>query len=147
MRRLRDHVWSSKYHADAGSLVQQFYEPALSCAVRYDRTSGYFTAGSLTLAARGIEKLVQNNGRMRLVVGCTLDTAEVEAINHGLALREAIEAKLFGQELKSLDAIEADALELLAWMVARGVLDVKVAVPCGPARRLLPGSDAIFHEK
>ena len=29
MSRLRDHAWRSKYHSDAGSLVEQFYEPAL----------------------------------------------------------------------------------------------------------------------
>jgi SNF2 family DNA or RNA helicase len=147
MAKLRERSWNSKYHADAGSLVKQFYEPALSCAVRYDRTSGYFTAGSLVLAARGIEKLVHNNGHMRLVVGCTLDEPEVEAINEGMALREAIEAKLFGEELKALDPTQADALELLAWMVARGVLDVKIAIPCGSDRRLIAGSGAIFHEK
>ena len=33
------------------------------------------------------------------------------------------------------DALQADALELVAWMIARGILDVKVAVPCGPDRK------------
>ena len=30
---LADHAWKSKYHSDAGSLVKQFYEPALECAL------------------------------------------------------------------------------------------------------------------
>lgn len=142
---LRDRSWRSKYHSDAGSLVKDFYEPALTCAVRYDRTSGYFRAGSLTLAARGIENLVRNGGKMRLVVGCTLEPPEVEAIDQGLALRDAIAAKLVDAQLVPLDAAQADALELLAWMVARGVLDVRIAIPCGPSRR--PAPDALFHEK
>lgn len=39
-----------------------------------------------------------------------------------------------------------NALELLAWMIGRGHLEVKVAVPCDKKKR--PVSDtAIFHEK
>lgn len=145
MARLRETTWLTKYHADIGSLVQQFYEPALGCAVRYDRTSGYFTASSLTIAARGIDALVKNEGKMRLIVGCTLSPPEVEAIQNGLALRSALEANLLDQQLKPLDEVEADALELLAWMIARGSLDVRVAVPCDVRRR--PVAQAIFHEK
>ena len=37
-------------------------------------------------------------------------------------------------------------MELLAWMVAGGYLDVKVAVPCDPNRKPIP-ADGIFHEK
>lgn len=135
MSALRDHTWRSKYHSDAGSLVKQFYEPALACAVRYDRTSGYFTAGSLTLAARGVENLIRNKGHMRLIVGCTLGPAEVQAIERGLAIREAIGAYVSSLSLQPIDPAQADALELLAWMVAQGVLDVKVAVPCGLNRK------------
>jgi SNF2 family DNA or RNA helicase len=146
MSALRDHTWQSKYHSDAGSLVKQFYEPALACALRYDRTSGYFTAGSLTLAARGVEHLIRNKGRMRLIVGCTLDADEVDAIKRGLALREAIGAKVSALALQPIDPTQSSALELLAWMVAQGVLDVKVAIPCGADRKLI-ASDSIFHEK
>ena len=39
-----------------------------------------------------------------------------------------------------------EALELLGWMVARGILDVKVAVPRTPDGRL-SSDDALFHEK
>ena len=64
--------WRLKYTPDDGDLVAQFYVPALECAVRYDRATGYFGAEALALAMRGIEGLVRNNGRMRLIVGCTL---------------------------------------------------------------------------
>ena len=70
---LCDHDWKLKYTPDDGDLVRLFYVPALRDAERYDRLTGYFNANALRLAARGIEGLVRNNGRMRLVVGCTLD--------------------------------------------------------------------------
>ena len=62
MALLTDFDWQSKYDPDEGSLIEQFYLRALSCAQRYDRTTGYFTATALAIAARGIEGLVLNQG-------------------------------------------------------------------------------------
>ena len=77
---LSDRTWRLKYTPEDGDLVELFYVPALEDAERYDRLTGYFNAGALALAARGIEGLVRNGGRMRLVVGCTLEPSEIEAI-------------------------------------------------------------------
>ena len=76
-------TWKLKYTPDDGDLVNLFYVPALEDAERYDRLTGYFNARALTLAARGIEGLVRNGGRMRLVAGCTLAPPEIEAIEKG----------------------------------------------------------------
>ena len=143
---LTDRAWKLKYTPDDGDLVEVFYIPALHDAARYDRLTGYFDAGALALAARGVEGLVRNDGRMRLVVGCTLAPAEIDAINRGEALRDRVERRLVELPLAPPDAQAADALELLAWMIGRGHLDVKVAVPCDADGR--PVNDtAIFHEK
>ena len=143
---LTDHEWRLKYTPEDGDLVRRFYVPALADAVRYDRLTGYFGAGALALAARGLEGLVRNGGRMRLVVGCTLEPPEIEAIARGEALRGQVERRLAAAPLAPPDPAAADALELLAWMVGHGHLDVRVAVPCDGARR--PAADAaLFHEK
>ena len=143
---LIDRTWQLKYTPDDGDLVRRFYVPALQDAERYDRLTGYFSAGALALAARGIEGLVRNDGHMRLVVGCTLEQAEIEAIERGERLRDTVERHLSAAPLTPLDAAAAGALELLSWMVARGHLSVKVAVPCAADRTPIP-SDGIFHEK
>ena len=62
MKRLTDREWLTKYSPEQGDLVTRFYVPALECAVRYDRSTGYFSAYALALAARGIEGLVCNRG-------------------------------------------------------------------------------------
>ncbi len=147
MTLLRDRSWKTKYDSDERSLVRDFYEPALECAVAYDRSTGFFSSRVLTLAARGVEGLVRNDGRMRLVVGCTLGHDEVEAIQKGLALRDAVEAHLGGMPITPDSTDEHAALELLAWMIARGYLDVRVAIPCTTSRKPVAGMDGIFHEK
>ena len=143
---LADRSWQRKYTPDDGDLVTLFYVPALKDAVRYDRLTGYFNAGALALAARGIEGLVGNRGHMRLIAGCTLQPPEVEAITRGEELRDLVERRLTGVPLEPPDAAAGAALELLAWMVARGYLDVKVAVPCDLDGRPIT-LDGIFHEK
>ncbi len=143
---LRDRNWRIRYTPDDGDLVRLFYVPALQDAVRYHRLTGYFNAGALALAARGIEGLVRNDGHMRLLVGCTLEAEEIAAIERGEALREQVERRLAQLPLAPPDAEAGDALELLAWMIGRGHLDVKVAVPCNADGVPVPDG-AIFHEK
>ena len=143
---LRHRHWRRKYTRDDGDLVAGFYVPVLESAIRYDRLTGYFGASALLLAARGVEDLMRNDGRMRLVVGCTLDAEEVAAIERGSVLREQVERRLVSAPLEPPDRAASDALELLAWMLAQGYLDVKVAVPCDDRGRPV-AQDGIFHEK
>jgi superfamily II DNA or RNA helicase len=144
--KLADRDWRLKYTPDECDLVRDFYAPALECAVSYDRSTGYFSATALSLAMRGIEGLVRNGGQMRLLVGCTLNELEIKAIERGEELRKLVAAKLTAIPLEPPDSLSHDALELLSWMIARGMLDVKVAIPCDANRRPV-ASTGIFHEK
>jgi hypothetical protein len=72
MSLLPDIKWKLKYTPEDGNLVQLFYVPALRCATRYDRFTGFFSATALTLAARGIGGHVRNDGHRRPIVDCTL---------------------------------------------------------------------------
>ena len=89
MSLLTDRKWKVRYDSDEDNLIEEFYEPALSSAVRYDRTTGYYSARILTLVLRGIESFVRNGGRMRLVAGCILREEDVAAIEKGYSLRDA----------------------------------------------------------
>ena len=145
-RRLAARDWKLKYTPEDGDLVRLFYVPALKDARCYDRLTGYFNAGALALAARGIEGLIGNEGRMRLIVGCTLESPEIEAIERGEKLRDLVQQHLTRRPLDPPDLAAAQALELLAWMIARDHLEVKVAVPCNKHRQPVC-NEALFHEK
>ena len=140
------YTWETSYRHEDGDLIRLFYVPALSCAVQYDRTTGYFSADALVLAARGIERLIFNGGKMRLIVGCTLDVDEIEAVERGYDLRDQVERKLASIDLTPPDPRDRYGLEALAWMVAKGCLDIKVAIPTNAQGEpiVLRG---IYHEK
>lgn len=143
---LSDRTWQIKYNREDGDLISRFYVPVLSSAIRYDRTTGYFRAGSLALAARGLEHLILNGGKMRLLVGCTLGQDEVDAIERGMAMDDVFRSKTELSIDDEVSVTDREALELLAWMVGRQILEVKLAVPCDEQRRPTQGN-SIFHEK
>ncbi len=140
------HVWETSYRHEDGDLVSLFFVPALTCSVQYDRMTGYFSASALALAARGIERLIANGGRMRLVVGCTLHDDEIKAIEEGYDLREKVEQKLVSTSLTPPDPAARRGLEALAWMVAQEFLDVKIAVPTNAQGKPV-SVGGIYHEK
>ena len=138
--------WKVSYRHEDGNLVDLFYNPALACSVQYDRMTGYFSASALALAARGLNGLMTNQGRMRLIVGCTLEEPEVKAIAAGYDLRACVEKQLMSAPLEPPGRDARRALEHLASMVASGFLDVKVAVPVDNQGNPVFGN-GIYHEK
>lgn len=147
--------WRTSYRHEDGDLVRGFFIPALSCAVQYDRMTGYFSAETLALAARGIHELIRNGGRMRLIVGCTLDADECEALEAGYGFREDPSGYFSTEVAKRLQHISMDpptenakeALGGLAWLIANDLLDVKVAVPVDPETGKPVAAPGIYHEK
>ena len=127
---LRDTDWQPTYSHEDGDLVDLFFLPALSCAKVYQRVTGYFNKEALTLASRGLDTLIRNEGHMQLIVGCTLEQEEVDAIEAGYAIRTLIE-KGIHKRLQTMFAEEWERQQLgwLSWMVAHNYLDIKVAIP------------------
>jgi hypothetical protein len=136
-RSLRDYDWQSIYESqpseDTSHLIQEFYVPALELSVQYDRIAGYFDSGSLAAAANGIEALVENDGRMRLIVGAQLQPKDRPVLE---ALADRLDESLTDLDDETLD----QQLQLLAWLLRENRLDLKIAVPSR-------GEWGIFHPK
>lgn len=132
-------------------ILRDFYLPALSRAVAYDRVAGYFRSTSLAAAAQGFEAFVRHQGKARLVVGADLDRADVAAILKGEeARRDAALLAALGIPEDWPEEVR-EGVGLLAWMVARERLDVRVAfrVHARTGRPLTPDSvaDGYVHMK
>jgi superfamily II DNA or RNA helicase len=119
------------YRSDEDNILEDFYLPALSVSNSYDRAVGYFSAAMISYAAQGLSSFINNNGKMRLVIGGELDAGDEQAIREGYDTRE-ISDRL---GLKILDTIERvddsfffRRLEALSWLVACGRLDIKIAL-------------------
>jgi SNF2 family DNA or RNA helicase len=117
------------FYSPADNPLENFYIPALTASVRYDRSAGYFSSSALAVAAAGVARLIQNGGRMRLLVGAELSEADVEAIRQGHDLQDKITERLLERFPDPQDALMRERLAVLAWMVAEGTLEIKVVLP------------------
>ena len=112
-------------------MIAGLYEPLLQEAVRYDRTTYAFTAKGLIAAAAGTAGLVRNGGRTRLICDHTVRPDALQAIRDGQpqaedALRQTHDAE--DLLLTEPEDLSKDHIELAAWLVANGIMEVKVAI-------------------
>lgn len=129
--------------------MNEFYIPALSASVQYDRSSGFFSSTGLAVAATGVARLIANGGRMRLLVGAQLNEDDVEAIRQGYDLRARVEAATMRNFDEPESEIVADRLAALAWMIAEGHLDIQVVLPVDGDGIPRPAMEALgyYHPK
>ncbi|MGB8644111.1 MAG: helicase-related protein [Anaerolineae bacterium] len=137
------------YYGPADDPLNNFYIPALSASVRYDRSAGFFSSSALAVAAAGVARLIRNGGHMRLLVGASLDERDVEAIQQGYDLKARVTERLLQHFADPQDALLRQRLEVMAWMVAEGLLDIKVVLPRDRNGRPVPAAQAqdYYHPK
>ena len=116
------------YNSATSNIVNDFYNKVLSESVRYDRISGFFSSTSLAIAARGIDKFIKNNGRMRLLCGAQLSDEDVESIKNSEDLKDLIDKKFLEDYNSIEDELVKNHVKLLGWMVANDYLDIKIGV-------------------
>lgn len=128
---LRDLGFPESLDTSEDDVVGRLYIPAMGAAVRYDRGVGYFTSGWLTYVAEGIAALAENGGKMRLITSPHLSPEDWSAVKQGE------DAKSDPHILSTLNGVIDDLecaakskpLTVLAWMIADGLLDMRIAVP------------------
>ncbi len=148
MTSLRDIEWQISY-GPADDRLNRFYIPALRCSVRYDRSAGFFSSSALAVAAAGVAGLIANRGTMRLLVGAQLDPDDVQAIERGASLEGIVSEKLLAALEQPVEEVMRRRLEVLAWMVAQGTLQIRVVLPRDARGRPLPAEQAqdYYHPK
>jgi hypothetical protein len=134
---------------DSGDrLLEAFYVPALSRAVRYDRSVGYFRSSSLAAATRGLTRFLNGGGTMRLLCGAELSAADRQALLGQGTFDGALGDRL-AERLATEDDLVTRRLQVLAWLARTGRLEVRIAVPvdAGGQPVVTDQHDPYFHEK
>jgi superfamily II DNA or RNA helicase len=143
---LCDVEWPRFLRAPDGQLIAKLYEPALQRAVRYDRCCAYFSSSVLSAAASGFGAFIQRvldggitaRPGIRLLVNEELSEADVKALLDSGQEAPLIETLLarFGSPAT---ALQKRRLEMLAWLVREGWLEMKVGI--------MRQADGILHAK
>ena len=135
---LRDVPYKAAYVSGVDNLVGDFYIPTLKESVLYQRRTGYFNSRALAMAARGLSGLLAKGGRMQLLCSVQLEKADEEVLRDPEGYLEQRALDVIEMLDRPFDQIEKQRLAILAELLARGRLEIKVGV------RPKPG---IYHEK
>lgn len=132
----------------ADEALRHFYVPALSRATSYDRSVGFFRASALAVAARGLSRFVAGGGTARFLVGAEVAEADRDALIGATEVPEELAARL-ATALVPGDEIVRRRLEVLAWLVREGRLELRVAVAVDESGAPVPSGEHVpyFHEK
>ena len=125
---LRDITLKTEYRSLLDNVARDFYIPLLSEAISYKRAVGFFSSSVLIEISKGITKLVQNGGKIQLIVSPYLSEEDINAIRDGYAKRDVIYKALNRGMHEPKNEYQAERLNLLANLIAQGYLDVKVAL-------------------
>ncbi|WEU40228.1 MAG: DEAD/DEAH box helicase family protein [Candidatus Odinarchaeum yellowstonii] len=140
------------YNSITDDLLNDFYIPVLSRAVKYSRLVGFFSSSSLAVAARGITGLIKNGGYINLACSPNLSEEDIKIIRDSSESPEKyIERKL----LQELDNLENEFVKnhvyALGWMLANKKLNLKIVFPVAEDNMPLSSEKTIklgiFHVK
>lgn len=122
------------YNSKEDRLIDDFYIPSLSKAIKYDRISAYFDSKILRMYSSGIEELIKNNGKVRFIFSSEISDEDYKLMKKGYELRKIYEERLLNS--LSDEDVTVD-LSNLSYLISQNVVDIKIALT----------KEGIFHDK
>lgn len=122
-------------------MLDEFYTPALTRAIQYDRAAGYFSSAILALAPLAFSDFAARGGKIRLLCSPNLSEADADAIFALPETRrpdalEVAEASL--AQLAAGPRVQSRAVACLRALIDAGVLEI---------RFVTVGKSGLYHEK
>lgn len=142
---LRDLHLQLRYRTGSNDLVREFYVPCLQRSSQYLRAAGYFSSHGLGVAAQGVAHLLARGGRIKLIASPALSEEDEQAINRGLRSRDDVLQQAASRGFLDIaGSLIEDRLNALAWLLASGLMELRLALRTDSTGRLSRG---LFHEK
>ncbi|MFI3252472.1 MAG: DEAD/DEAH box helicase family protein [bacterium] len=140
---LKTYEFKRRYKTYLEDVIEEFYNPCLSNAINYYRTTAYFTAGILLKLSIGLIQLAQNKGKIKMIISHQIKQVEYDAILNGEKAK--VEDKfnsLFDENEFSSFEQRNDRFGLLSYLIQKDILEIKVAYLITDSR-----ADGILHTK
>ena len=139
---LQDLDIKTEYRTLTRDIAKGFYIPVLREAVSYKRAVGFFSSTVLGSIGEGLYYLYENGGHIQLIASPKLSEDDIEAMEKGYQQRDDIISLALERELLDYeDFAYCNRLNLLANLIAEGILDIRIAVNVGK------NGIGIYHEK
>jgi superfamily II DNA or RNA helicase/HKD family nuclease len=121
------------------SFSTAFLIPSLKISKNYKRSVGYFTSGAVIHLLEGLEGLVSNKGKIKIICSPQLSEDDIEAIQQGQKNKEELVNNNFYSTLViGMRQVSNDKSRLLIYLIENGILEFKLA---------LSETFGIYHDK
>jgi len=133
--------FDSNYSTSQAHLLEDFYEPALTASIKYDRAAGYFSSSLIAIAPLAYSSFVSNGGRLRLI--CSPYVSESDALRlepDPSAISDTVRnlAKEI-EDLVNTDDLAAALTKVMSGLLSENILQIKFARPIS--------NRGLFHDK
>lgn len=125
------------YTSDEDNIARDFYIPVLKSAQTFNRTSAYFSARALATYSEGLEYFGIHGQKYRLIISKDIAEYDFSQLKAGYALRKKVLDDMVAGLMESLTVAEEKNISNLAYFIAKGVVDIKIAFK----------ENGIFHDK
>ena len=126
----KDLILQKTYSSDTDDILNNFYIPILEESTEYYRLAGFFSSTSFAVAARGILGLINNGGKMKMIISPRLNEKDIKTI---ISSYYEPEKYIIEKIVSSIDDFESEFIKnhlyALGWMITNKMLDIKVAIP------------------
>lgn len=144
---LKEQVYLTSYNKAEHDIAEMFYLPCMRNSNHYDRISGYFGSTIYIIAWDALREFIESNGKMRLICSPYVSDEDASALANGYSAKNnELLAESLAREVQALfdDPFLTAPAKLLAYMISKGIIDVKIAVPTGSES---PNAKRLFHDK
>ncbi|WP_368644720.1 DEAD/DEAH box helicase family protein [Alkalibacterium putridalgicola] len=130
--------WEPMYSSDDGSIIRDFYKPAILNSTTYKRITGYFSAEFLNILADEIKSSTLNN-KIKISILCSpnMKSEDKEKIAKGYKIRDLMEKQII-TEIENFSE-DNDAIPFVTKLIAENTLDIKFVY--------LKNKSGLFHDK
>lgn len=121
-------------------ILDDFLVPALKEANLYKRSVGFFSSSVFELLGVGLQKLIDNDGQIKIICSPELSREDLEGIQLGYALKAATTNKLFEDDIdKTISELSDENLIRMVTLISTDHMNVIVVD--------LENSRGIYHDK
>ena len=121
-------IEKSYINRGSNNFLDSLLKPALRESVYYRRSVGFFSSSVFSLLLNSLPSFIRNNGKIHLIVSPELSNDDIKAIQLGYEKKSDLLKRRFLEDfVAEIRLFDDVGLDTLAELVARGILDVKVA--------------------
>ena len=135
------------YNSEQVNVYHQFFNKLLPESKMYQRFGGFFSSKNFAHCARGLQDFIKNNrGKMELSIIPIFTEEEIAAIHEGILPEKIITQNWIGELTDIQEQFEKNHTKALAWMLARGDLEIKIIMPKHDDGTILSKDELENHE-